>query len=84
MLKKQRFDEMCTLFEDHLEGVVNLKFLIQTNAMLIDQEWVDIFVKHDIGVGVSLDGPMNINDENRIDHQGRGTYEITIAGWRLV
>lgn len=75
MMKKHRFDEMCNLFKDHLEGIVDLKFAMQTNAMLIDDEWLKIFAKHEIGIGISLDGPKHIHDIHRIDHRGRGTYD---------
>lgn len=84
LMKKQRFDEMCSLFKDQLGRYVDLRFVIQTNAMLIDQEWLSIFKKHEISIGISLDGPKKIHDENRVDHQGRGTYDQTIAGWNLV
>jgi len=53
---------------------------IQTNATLIDQDWIDVFQKNDVKVGVSLDGPREVNDMFRVDHSGRGSYEKVIAG----
>ena len=53
---------------------------IQTNATLIDDEWCDFFRTHEIRVGVSLDGPAEINDAYRVDRRGRGTYERVMAG----
>lgn len=48
-----------SLFED-------ISFSIVTNGTLIDEEKAKFFKKHNIGVGISLDGPKAINDENRI------------------
>lgn len=53
---------------------------IQTNAMLIDDRWVDIFKQFDVQLGVSLDGPPHIHDAQRVDRAGRGTYERVMKG----
>ena len=47
---------------------------IQTNALNIDREWADFFVKEKMLVGVSLDGNKDLHDENRIDVNGKGTH----------
>jgi len=83
MLKKHRFEEMCATLQQHL-SFVTLTLSMQTNAMLIDDDWVDLIAKYDIGIGVSLDGPREENDEHRIDHKGRGTYDRTVAGMRML
>lgn len=51
-----------------------------TNAILIDEEWVEIFAEYGIGVSVSVDGPAEIHDANRIDFKGKGTHAETIRG----
>lgn len=80
LMKKHRFAEMCEILKTHIEPVCELSFNLQTNAMLIDSEWIEIFSKYNIGVGISLDGPEEVNDKERIDHRGRGTYHRTVAG----
>ncbi|HEY4639723.1 MAG TPA: radical SAM protein, partial [Thermoanaerobaculia bacterium] len=47
---------------------------MQTNATLLDDAWIDILRHHQVNVGVSLDGPREINDVARVDHAGRGSY----------
>ena len=47
---------------------------IQTNATLLDEEWVAFFAEHDFLVGVSLDGPRSNMDAFRFDATGKGTY----------
>jgi len=78
--KKSQFDAMCTQFRKTLEPHVDLTFSVQTNAMLVDQEWIELFSKHKVGVGVSLDGPKDYNDLFRQDHLKRGTYDRVKKG----
>ncbi|WP_448511615.1 cyclophane-forming radical SAM/SPASM peptide maturase XyeB [Photorhabdus laumondii] len=80
MLNRERFSRMC---EELMSGdYKGAKFSIacQTNATLIDDEWIDIFSKYNISVSVSIDGPKHINDKNRIDNKGKGTYDATVSG----
>jgi uncharacterized protein len=49
-------------------------FNMQTNGTLLDQSWLDLLRELDIRFGISLDGPESINDANRVDHRGRGSY----------
>lgn len=48
---------------------------IQTNGMLINDEFAEFFKEHDFSVGVSLDGPQAIHDSFRIDKAGNGTFQ---------
>ncbi|WP_201314343.1 radical SAM protein [Dyella sp. EPa41] len=84
MLGKRDFDAFAFLLRDALTGVPSVRLGVQTNAMLLDDEWIDIFARHRIGVGVSLDGTSYINDLERKDHRGRGTYRRTVDGLRLL
>jgi uncharacterized protein len=57
---------------------------LQTNGMLITQQWCDFLKQHQVHVGVSLDGPQHIHDQNRVDRAGKGTFERTMRGIRLL
>ncbi|WP_333023442.1 radical SAM protein [Wolbachia endosymbiont of Pentidionis agamae] len=59
MYKKKAFDELCINLKDALFSC-KLDFSVQTNAMLVNDEWIQLFQKHKVGVGVSLDGPKSI------------------------
>jgi len=56
----------------------------QTNGTLIDEAWCDFFAGHHVNIGVSIDGPKRLNDRNRVTRAGRGTFDKTIAGVRLL
>lgn len=48
---------------------------IQTNGMVLTEEWFDFFRRYSFLVGLSLDGPQHIHDRYRLDYSGRGTHE---------
>ena len=52
-----------------------------TNAILVDDEWIELFKAHDVDVSISLDGPAEINDKYRVDFKGRGTLAQTLEGF---
>ena len=56
----------------------------QTNGTLIDDDWCRFFAEARINLGVSIDGPQHFHDRNRVTRSGRGTFERTIAGIRLL
>jgi uncharacterized protein len=78
-----RFDRLASRAREVLGGRLRL-LAIQTNAVLLDQGWVEAFRRHEVRVSVSLDGPAEIHDAVRVDHQGRGSYAETVAGIRLL
>jgi uncharacterized protein len=57
---------------------------LQTNGTLIDEAWCTFFTNEQIGVGVSIDGPKQFHDRYRLTRSGRGTFDRTIAGIRLL
>jgi uncharacterized protein len=63
---------------------LQLRHSIQTNGMLITAEWCDLFKKWDVGVGVSIDGPKHLHDAHRVTRTGRGTFDKTLDGIRML
>lgn len=53
---------------------------LQSNATLVDDDWIATL--HDLGVtvGVSIDGPPEIHDMFRVDHAGKGSHERVLKG----
>lgn len=51
---------------------------IQTNAILIDDDWARLFKEYNWLLGVSLDGPEKVNDLYRYNKEGRGTWRRVI------
>lgn len=82
-MPKDRFNHICEEFRSNLDPIVDLALTVQTNGMLIDLEWIEIFKQYGIQVGISLDGAQKHNDVHRRDHQGRSSYEATARGISL-
>ncbi|CAN7323503.1 radical SAM protein [Polaromonas sp. LjRoot131] len=58
----------------------NLDVAVQTNLVQpITPELLALFREHRVSLGVSLDGPREVNDAARVDRRGRGTYERVMA-----
>lgn len=53
---------------------------IQTNAMLIDEGWCDLFRRHGVHVGVSVDGPAEVHDRHRKTRDGKPTHARVMQG----
>src|SRR5437870_1366805 len=47
-----------------------------------DDGWCEFVAVEQVAVGVSIDGPTQFHDLNRVTRSGRGTFERTIAGIR--
>lgn len=57
---------------------------LQTNATLINSEWVQFFHQYNFLIGVSLDGPAHLHDSYRVDKGGHPTFERVLRGIRLL
>ena len=53
---------------------------LQTNATLLDDAWCAFLAREGFLVGVSLDGPPQLNDVARPDKQGRGSSADVLRG----
>ena len=73
LLGVDRFDGWCREASDAI-GRERVRFAVQTNGVLINRRWCDVFIRHGVSVGVSLDGPEAVNDELRVDVHGNGSY----------
>jgi uncharacterized protein len=65
------------------EGVT-ITHSIQTNGTIIDQRWCDLFAKHGVSIGVSVDGPAFIHDRHRKDRLAHGTHAKVMRGIELL
>lgn len=60
-----------------MEGIT---FALTTNAVLMTEEIAQFFVDNDFSIIISLDGPQEIHDENRVLLDGTGSFCKTVAG----
>lgn len=57
---------------------------LQTNGVLLDDEWADFLHKHNFLVGLSIDGPEDLHDTFRVANNGSPTFEKVFAASRLL
>jgi uncharacterized protein len=82
MMRTRDFDVACQVLRGALAKAPGSEFVMQTNATLVDDEWLELLSRHKVAVGVSLDGPAEVHDQYRVDHRGRGTYHRVVRGLR--
>lgn len=69
---------------DKIVKDTKLLYGLQTNATLLSQEWIDLFQKLDISIGVSIDGPRDASINRVYRNSGRPAYDSIIAGINLL
>jgi len=52
---------------------------IQTNGLLLDDDFCSFFRDNDFQVGISLDGPAEVHDKLRVYRDGRGSHAQVMA-----
>ncbi|GLY50576.1 FxsB family cyclophane-forming radical SAM/SPASM peptide maturase [Lentzea sp. NBRC 102530] len=65
-------------------GDVRVRFSLQTNGVLLDEETAAFLVREGVCVGVSLDGDEAANDLHRRFRNGRSSYRAASAGVRTM
>lgn len=80
----KRFDTWCMRARHVLQGVGTVDLVIQTNGTLVDEAWAEVFRRHQLTVGISMDGPKQLHDVFRVDHKGRGSYDQVERGLKVL
>lgn len=62
---------------------LRVKFGMQTNGTLVTEALVETLIRHEVKVGLSLDGDAYSN-RHRIDHRGRQSWGAAVAGLRIL
>ena len=63
---------------------VQVERTIQTNGLLLDDEWCRFLNDNGFLVGLSLDGPREMHDAWRRDRKGEGTFDKVLNAARLL
>ena len=71
----QFFEKLVELQQQYGRNGQMVSNSLQTNAVLLDKNWCDLFRSYQWLIGVSLDGPEEVNDRFRFNKEGRGTWK---------
>jgi len=72
--------EFARLARESLEPITEVRLGMQTNGVLLDEEFLRICEQWGIRVGVSIDGSERGHDRHRRDRRGAGSYDRVAAG----
>ena len=70
-----KLERSMTYAETRLSSYT-LEFTLQTNGYLIDAAYIDLFQRHKVHVGVSLDGYEELQNKNRQTKDGKPTFDV--------
>ena len=77
---KEFFIRAVDLQKHYARPSQTIENAMQTNGVLLDDEWCEFFAGEKFLVGISLDGPPQWHDRFRRDHADRPTFHRAWAG----
>lgn len=84
MLRGLGFFKQAVAYQRELAAGKTIRNALQTNGVLLDEEWCQFLAEAGFLVGISLDGPREIHDRDRVDKQGRPTFDAVVSGIELL
>ncbi|MER8563298.1 cyclophane-forming radical SAM/SPASM peptide maturase YhhB [Mesorhizobium sp. M0578] len=78
LLGATRLERFCATLRGVLPHPCGIH--IQTNGVLLSDPIIDVIVRYDVGVSISIDGPQSVHDRFRRDHRGKGSFARVWAG----
>lgn len=65
------FEKGCEIIKSYPNTTIG----IQTNSSLVDDKFIELFLKYGVQIGTSIDGPKYMHDAYRINMAGHGSYD---------
>jgi uncharacterized protein len=78
------FRRASALARKYLRRGATLEHTIQTNGVLLDEEWCEFLRENSFLVGLSMDGPQAMHDTYRVDKAGAPTFSQVMRAARLM
>jgi len=75
------FKKVLDLQNRHSQGKT-ITNSIQTNGIMLSEKWCGFLAEHNFLVGLSLDGPREINDVHRVNRAGKPTFRSVLEALR--
>lgn len=69
------YKKTVTFQQKHGEPGQAVSNALQTNGILLDDDWCGFLAEYKFLVGISLDGPKEYHDYYRLDRAGKGTFD---------
>ncbi len=82
--KPDFFDNAIRIAKLKLSKYCKLDFGMQSNGTLLTKKHLDVFKRHRMTVGISLDGYKEANDRHRLDKRGKSTFDKVVNSIKLL
>jgi len=79
-----RLERILTALRAATGGACHLDVRIHTNGVLLSEAFCELFARHGVKVGISLDGDRAANDRHRRYADGRSSYDKVLAAIGLL
>ena len=73
------FRQVVELQKKHAAGK-RISNALQTNGVLLDDEWCEFFTANNFLIGLSIDGPRELHDRYRVDKAGKPSFDRVMRG----
>jgi uncharacterized protein len=77
-------DRAAARIRESVESFADVRFGVQTNGVLLTEKFLSVFRRHQISVGVSIDGDRIGNDRHRRFADGRSSFDQVARGIELL
>lgn len=78
------YEKAFRILSENAPARLQIRHEFQTNATLINSDWISFLSAHSAKVSISLDGPEELHDAARVSRSGQGTHKASIRGLRLL
>ena len=78
------FRALVELVERHNKRGVKVVYALQTNGLLIDEDWARFLAEHRFLTGISIDAGRGVHDTLRLDNGGQGTHKRAMKAAELM
>lgn len=77
------FRRVVALCDKYARGK-KIEHALQTNGIVLNDEWARFFAENRFLIGLSIDGPAHLHNQYRVNRAGKGTHEQVVAAMALL
>ena len=77
-------ERVITAIRDAMPPGTRADLILQTNGVLLDRRFLELFARHQVRIGVSLDGNRQASDRHRYRPDGATSYPEVVRALRLL
>ena len=84
LLLGRKFFEKAFSLQNRYKGRKKFNNSLQTNGLKVNEDWCAFFRENGFLIGISLDGPRDIQDRYRVSKTGKPTFDSVMYAIRML